>query len=275
MVILLQLLAAILYAGLAVYFWRTRWCGAALDQSQSGLRPAERLTLLVALVAHGVALNRVLFAADGMHFGFSVSLSLMLWLAIALYWVESFHARMEGLQMLGFPLAAFCVLLPLLLPSPTLHINTDTPLFRLHLIVSMLAYSLFTLAAMHALLMAAAERGLRRGRMSPLLISLPPLLTMEHLLFRLIHLAFVLLTLALISGLFFSEEVFGRAVPFDHKTVFALLSWLIFAALLLGRHLRGWRGRLALRWTLAGFIALLLAYVGSHFVLEVILHRSL
>lgn len=266
-------MAATLYVGLAGYFWHTRWRGAALDQPQHGLQPGERLALLVALVVHGVALNQTLFVADGMHFGFSLSLSLMLWLAMALYWVESFHARMEGLQMLGFPLAAVCVLLPLLLPSPALRIDTDTTMFRAHLIASMLAYSLFTLAAMHALLMAAAERGLRRGRLSPLLISLPPLLTMEHLLFRLIHIAFALLTLALVTGLFFSEAVFGHAVPFDHKTVFAILSWLIFAALLLGRHLRGWRGRLALRWTLAGFIALLLAYIGSHFVLEVVLHR--
>jgi ABC-type uncharacterized transport system permease subunit len=96
---------------------------------------------------------------------------------------------------------------------------------------------------------------------------------MEALLFRLIHVAFVLLTFTLISGVFFSETLFGKALSFNHKTVFAILSWLIFAALLAGRHLRGWRGRIALRWTLAGFAALLLAYVGSRFVLEVILGR--
>ena len=77
--------------------------------------------------------------------------------------------------------------------------------------------------------------------------------------------------IALVSGVFFSESLFGKALSFNHKTVFAILSWLIFAALLAGRHLRGWRGRVALRWTLAGFVALLLAYVGSRFVLEVIL----
>ena len=96
---------------------------------------------------------------------------------------------------------------------------------------------------------------------------------MERLLFRLIHIAFVLLTLTLISGIFFSEALFGKALTFNHKTVFAIVSWLIFAALLLGRHLRGWRGKVALRWTLSGFVALLLAYVGTRFVLEVILGR--
>jgi ABC-type uncharacterized transport system permease subunit len=97
---------------------------------------------------------------------------------------------------------------------------------------------------------------------------------MEALLFHLINIAFFLLSATLLSGVFFSEVLFGKAMNLDHKTVFAFVSWLIFAALLLGRHLRGWRGRLALRWTLAGFATLLLAYVGSHFVIEVILRRA-
>ena len=102
--------------------------------------------------------------------------------------------------------------------------------------MAMLAYSLFTLAALHALLMAVAEKRLHRGRLTPLFAGLPPLLTMEALLFRLIHVAFVLLTLTLISGVFFRRPLFGKALTFNHKTVFAILSWLIFAALLVGRH---------------------------------------
>jgi len=197
----------------------------------------------------------------------------MMWLAIAFYWIESFYARMEGLQMLGLPLAAVCVLLPLLIPSQHILVNAGSPAFRIHLLMAMLAYSLFTLAALHAILMALTEKRLHRGRMTPLFAGLPPLLTMEALLFRLIHLAFGLLTLTLLSGVLFSEQIFGKALPFNHKTVFAILSWLIFAALLFGRHRYGWRGRKALRWTLAGFAVLLLAYVGSRFVLEVLLGR--
>jgi ABC-type uncharacterized transport system permease subunit len=86
---------------------------------------------------------------------------------------------------------------------------------------------------------------------------------------------FAFLTLTLFTGIVFSETLFGKAIRFDHKTVFAIASWFIFAALLAGRYLYGWRGRVALRWTLAGFVALLLAYVGSRFVLEVILRRGL
>jgi ABC-type uncharacterized transport system permease subunit len=272
--ILLHLLAAALYAGLAAHFWRTRWRGAALDQPLTGLSSGERTTLLLALALHAITLSQEVFSAGAMRFGFSEALSLMLWLAIALYWVESFHARMEGLQMLGFPLAAVCVLLPILIPSQHILVNVDSLAFRVHFLTAMLASSLVTLAALHALLMAAAEKRLHRGHLSPFLAGLPPLLTMESLLFRLIHIAFILLTLTLLSGIFFSETLFGKPLSFDHKTIFAFLSWLIFAALLLGRHLRGWRGRQALRWTLAGFVTLLLAYVGSRFVLEVILGRA-
>ena len=84
---------------------------------------------------------------------------------------------------------------------------------------------------------------------------------------------FILLTATLATGVLYSEELFGRAPRFNHKTVFGVLSWIIFAALLGGRHVYGWRGRIAVRWTLAGFLMLLLAYLGSKFVLEVVLQR--
>jgi ABC-type uncharacterized transport system permease subunit len=138
----------------------------------------------------------------------------------------------------------------------------------------MSAYSLFTVAALHALLMTLLERRLHGGALSAPFAALPPLLTMESLLFRIIFAGFILLTLTLATGFLFSEDLFGRPLRFEHKSVFAIASWLIFAALLTGRRLYGWRGRIALRWTLAGFVMLLLAYVGSRFVLEVILRRS-
>jgi ABC-type uncharacterized transport system permease subunit len=271
--ILLHVIAAALYAGLAWHFWRTRWRGPVLDQPMAGLAVWERITLLAAISVHGITLAQEVFPGAGMRFGFSAALSLILWLAIALYWIESFYARMDGLQMLGLPLAAVCVMLPAAFPGQHILANAGSAAFRAHFLMAMFAYGLFTLAALHSILMAVAEKRLHRGRLSPLLAGLPPLLTMEALLFRLIHVAFILLTLTLASGIMFSETLFGKALTFNHKTVFAILSWLIFAALLMGRHLRGWRGRVALRWTLAGFGTLLLAYVGSRFVLEVILGR--
>lgn len=272
--ILLHLAAAALYAGLAAVSWRNRWRGPALDRPRAALNHWERTWLLAALITHGATLGFGIFPGTAMHFGLSIAISMILWLAVAFYWIESFYTRMEGLQMLSLPVAALAVLLPTVFPAQHLLANADSIQFRLHFLIAMLAYSLFTLAALHAILMAVAEKQLHRGRLTPLLASLPPLLTMETLLFRLIHIAFVLLTLTLATGILFSETLFGKALTFNHKTIFAILSWIIFAHLLAGRHFRGWRGRKALRWTLAGFVALLLAYIGTRFVLEVILGRA-
>src|SRR5260221_11008753 len=132
---------------------------------------------------------------------------------------------------------------------------------------------MFTIAALQAILMTLMERRAHSRALARPLAAPPPLHRMEQLLFRVILAGFLFLTLTLVTGIVFSETLFGRAMKFDPKTVFAVASWFIFAALLAGRYFYGWRGRTALRWTLAGFVALLLAYVGSRFVLEVILRR--
>jgi ABC-type uncharacterized transport system permease subunit len=209
-----------------------------------------------------------------MRFGFGVAISLMVWLAVCFYWVETLYTRLDGLHAAVMPAGAIGSLVPLLFPGDHVLANATSPAFRAHFVVAMLAYSLFTLAALHAMLMAVAGRQLHNARFSRLLSGLPPLLTMEALLFRLISIAFVLLTLTLASGVLFSESLFGQAFRVDHKTIFAFVSWFLFGGLLVGRHLWGWRGRLALRWTLAGFVALMLAYLGSRFVIEVVLHRT-
>jgi ABC-type uncharacterized transport system permease subunit len=271
--ILLHVVPASLYALLTAHFWHARWHKAAFERI-AGIRTWERMVLLVALLVQGVGLFREIFPNGGMRFGFSYALPLIFWLALLFYWIESFYARLEGLHMLGLPLAAVCALLPLVFPGQHYLLHVDSPVFRAHFLMAMLAYSLLTLAALHALLMASAEKQLHRGRLSRALANLPPLLTMEALLFRLILIGFVLLTLTLGSGILFSETLFAKALSWDHKTVFAIASWVIFAALLVGRHFYGWRGRQALRWTLAGVVALMLAYVGTRFVIEVVLHRG-
>ena len=267
------MLAAALYLGLAALSWRRRWRGPVLDRPPVGLATWERAGLLVALLAHGTTLVREIFPGDAMHFSFSIAVSMILWLAIAFYWIESFYARMDGLQMLGLPVAAVAVMLPSIFPAQHLLANAHSMEFRAHFLVAMLAYSLFTLAALYAVLMSIVERKLHQNALNSSLARLPPLLAMEGLLFHLIFLAFVLLTLVLGSGILFSEEIFGKPLIFDHKTLFGVASWLVFAALLLGRRIYGWRGRIALRWTITGFVFLLLAYVGSRFVTEVLLGR--
>jgi ABC-type uncharacterized transport system permease subunit len=254
---------------LAWHFWHTRWRRA--DQ-RKGLRAWERAAILVPLALHGWLLYQGIFARE-LRFGFAQALSVMMFLGVAFYWIENLFYDLEGMHPLVLPLAALAVPLPALFPglaSAGAHAQAAT--FKLHLALAMVAYSLFIIALLHATLMALVERRLHQK--GSFFAGLPPLLTLEQLLFRVIGAAFVFLTLTLVTGIFFSETLFGRALRADHKTVFAVLSWVTFGLLLAGRLLYGWRGRTALRWTLSGFVMLLFAYVGSRFVLEVVLHRA-
>lgn len=282
MPILLHSVTAALYGLLAFYFWHTRWgAGNRARGNDAGTVAAatpanwERPAILAPLLLHALLLYEVLFGAPELRFGFGLALSIILWLAVSIYWLERHFLNLEGMQPVLLTAAAVCSLLPLPFPGLVSPAYTHTVEFRIHLSLGMLAYSLFTIAALQALLMTLLERRLRGHTVAGPLASLSPLLTMESVLFKLIAVGFVLLTLTLITGAVFSETIFQQAMKFNHKTLFALISWLIFAALLAGRTLYGWRGRKALRWTLSGFSALLLAYVGSRFVLEVVLSRPL
>jgi ABC-type uncharacterized transport system permease subunit len=203
--------------------------------------------------------------------------------AAVVIWIEGFYLPMRGLDLVVLPLAALAAILPALFPGVAMDAASDTLALRLHLIAAIFAYSLLTIAAMHAGLMAAMDRYLHgtlranpgaNGLAARFFAQVPPLLPLETLLFQLIGAGFVLLTATLISGVMFSEELFNRPLRFDHKTVFAFAAWGVFGGLLIGRKAFGWRGRRALNWTLTGFVMLLLAYVGTRFVLEVILRRT-
>ncbi len=268
-----HILAALIYGALGFHFWNTRWRESENQCVTCPMQTWERLVIAAALVIHAAGLYDALFADIGMRFSFSFALSLMMWLAVLIYWLESFMARMEGMQPMVLPLAATCTILPVIFPNVHLVAHASATGFKLHFLAAMLAYSLLTLSALHAIFMGFTERALHNRSLKRSLASLPPLLTMESLLFKMLLIGFVLLTLAVGSGVFFSEELFGKPLTIDHKTLFAFASWGIFATLLIGRHAWGWRGKRALRWTLAGFALLILAYVGSRFVAEVILGR--
>jgi ABC-type uncharacterized transport system permease subunit len=268
-----HILAALIYGALGFHFWNTRWREGGNQCVACPMQTWERLVIAAALVIHAAGLYDALFADIGMRFSFSFALSLMMWLAVLIYWLESFMARMEGMQPMVLPLAAACTILPVLFPNVHLVAHASATGFKLHFLAAMLAYSLLTLSALHAIFMGFTERALHNRSLKRSLNSLPPLLAMESLLFKMLLVGFILLTLTVGSGVFFSEEIFGKALTIDHKTLFAFASWGIFATLLIGRHAWGWRGKRALRWTLAGFALLILAYVGSRFVAEVVLGR--
>lgn len=268
-----HILAALIYGALGFHFWNTRWREGENQCVACPMQTWERLVIAAALVIHAAGLYDALFADIGMRFSFSFALSLMMWLAVLIYWLESFMARMEGMQPMVLPLAAMCTILPVIFPNVHLVAHANATGFKLHFLAAMLAYSLLTLSALHAIFMGFTERALHNRSLKRSLSSLPPLLAMESLLFKMLLVGFILLTLTVGSGVFFSEEIFGKALTIDHKTLFAFASWGIFATLLIGRHAWGWRGKRALRWTLAGFALLILAYVGSRFVAEVVLGR--
>lgn len=279
--IVLYALTAAAYAALGVHFWRTRWGEGAGSEF---LSRAERVAIMLPLAAHSALLYEAIFGQSGLRFGFGHALSATLWLAVLFYWLANNFYGLAGMLALVLPGAAVTAVLPALFPGMETPAYTSTLAFRIHLLLAMLAYSLFTIAALHAMLMAMVERGLHRARqekgaigraLSGPFSALPPLLTLEALLFRILGLGFAMLTFTLITGVAFSEEVFGQALQLNHKTLFGFISWIVFGALLAGRRLYGWRGRRALRLTMTGFVVLLLAYVGSRFVMEVLLGRSL
>lgn len=269
-----HILAGLLYGGLGFHFWNTRWRESKNQCLACPMQAWERAAIAAALGIHAFGLGQSLFSDIGMQFSFGLALSLMMWLAVVIYWLESFMARMEGMQPMVLPLAAACALAPAVFSQTHVVANAAATGFKLHFLAAMLAYSLLTLAALHAVFMGFTENALHKRTPKRSLASLPPLMTMESLLFRILTLGFLLLSLTVGSGILFSEELFGKPFRLDHKTIFALASWAIFGMLLVGRHAWGWRGKRALRWTLTGFALLLLAYVGSRFVAEIILGRG-
>lgn len=178
---------------------------------------------------------------------------------------------MENLGILILPTAALTLFLEARYPSQGIVRATAHWPIELHVLFSMLAYSLLTLASVQAILLAMQDHYLHSRQPVGFLRALPPLQTMESLLFEMIGAGFLLLTLALASGFVFLEDMFVQHLV--HKTVLSTLGWLVFGGLLLGRLRYGWRGRTAILWTLSGFLILVLAYFGSKAVLELILQR--
>ena len=241
---------------------------------RADVRP-ESFLVPLGLVLHGALLHLRIITPDGLDLGVANAISMLVWLTLLIYWVAGLaYAGLTGILGLMAPLGVLALLLQVGIPTHHIVNYHGDTVFALHFAIAMLAYSLFIVATVHALVMLAEERWLHRGVLPPFLGSLPPLLEMEALLFRILLAAFALLTLTLVSGVFFSEQLFHQPFKANHKTIFGFASWLIFGGLLAGHYFRGWRGRKAVRWTLAGFVTLLLAYIGSKVVLEIILQRA-
>ncbi len=274
----LNFITALLYLAASAGAWLlAQRMGDAASNSQTGQAGWPNVALWLGLGTHAVAIGWALFGgvAVGINIGFSHAISLLVWLTLLSYILVGRDSRLTRLAILYLaPVAALAAAMVVWLPgNRPMDFGRIDFAFGLHVVVAVLAYAMFTVAALHAVLILVLQRQLHAASIASGQDGLPPLMRIEKLMFQLLWIAFVLLTATLASGVFFSEALFGKPFAINHKTVFAVMSWFVFGGLLAGHLFAGWRGTLAVRWTLIGFVMLLLSYIGSKFVLEVILKR--
>ena len=182
------------------------------------------------------------------------------------------RAALYAAGLVALPMAAGIMLLEWILPQGNLPLHEVSAGIAIHMISSVLAFGLLSIAGVYAFFVFFIDHVLRRHHLNPLVRSLPPLEVLEHLLFKTIAAGFALLTVSLLSGAMFINDIFAQHLI--HKTTLSITAWLVFGILLWGRWRYGWRGSLAVRLTLAGIVLLILAYFGSKLVLEMILGKS-
>lgn len=260
---ILSLIASLLYAIEAYRHW-----GDANNEKNSR---HDQIVALVAIACHWAITIDHTVLNDGYMLSFTNTASIVAVFIATLVFVASLRMPINSLASPTYGIALIIVIMmmtqPFRLPKPSL---ISAGLLS-HVLLSLLAYSTFTIAALHAVLLAAQEQRLKRRQTSKLLSFLPSLQTMENLLFKMIWAGQTLLTTGIISGMIFLQDIFAQHLV--HKTILSLAAWLIFGALLWGRHVSGWRGNTAVKFTLGGFAILMLAYFGSKLVLEIILQR--
>lgn len=280
--ILLHIAVAALYALTALALWPA----AVPSDIRTGALPRPPATwvawlLPAALLLHGWLAWHDVATPEGLDISLLNAVSVVSALVAAVAWASGLLRTLPVVGTIVLPVSAAAILMPALLPrifpaafaSPHLYTYASDALAAAHVAVALVSYAMFLVAALQALVLMGLEKRLRRPVPDPDAAALPPLLTLERFLFRLVAVGFVLLTLTLASGMLFTEQLFGKPLTFTHKIVFSVLGWSTFGALLWGRWRYGWRGRIALRWIVAGTAFLFLAYLGSKFVLEVLLGR--
>ena len=259
-----SLAAASLYAGAAIYQ------GLRLSQRST---PDKRLLALIGVLAlffHGGSLFMQLHSSAGLTLDFFNASSLIAFAVILLTLLACVRIPVENLLMLLFPLGCLTVLLAQFMPSGTIQPITEQPGIRVHILLSIIAYGMLTIAVLQSLLLLLQDHQLKNKHPSGLIKNVPPLQTMESLLFGFLWAGWLLLSLSLLSGALYIDNLFAQHLV--HKTILSCFAWIVFAVLLWGRHQLGWRGHKAIRLTLAGFCLLMLAYFGSKLVREFILH---
>ena len=244
--------------------------GISAEASPRGNNQALLILAVAGALLHGFSNYQVIWAEGVLNLGIATSMSLVSWIMLVFVLIASFRLPLSNLLVLLLPIAALGSLLTLAAPSaPVLPTASVSDPLIWHIMISIVAYSILFMAACQSVLLAILEHRLKSKQTLRFLRLLPPLQTMESLLFGLLWTGITALTLAIGSGFLFLDDMFEQRVV--HHTVLALASWVLYAALLAGHRLLGWRGTTAVRWTLIAFSLLLLGYLGSKFVIEVLL----
>ena len=259
------MLSLLEFAAALAYLW-SAWTlrRRAHDRPQPALILFVALAILLQALGIGLDMN----AAAQWRLGVGEALNLFLWQCCVVHLLLGLRWPLWHLGHWLWPLTAVAIAISWLLPEGTTSATTLSPALRIHILLSLLAYACLTLAAMQTLAYSMLDKRLRAGRHTH---SLPPLQVMEELVFRLVTIGFALLCASIASGFLFVDDFFGQHLA--HKAVLSLIAAALFGGLVAGRLLRGWRGRIAIRWTLGAYFSLLLAYFGSKLVLEQILGR--
>lgn len=262
--LLTSLAAAGLYASATAY---------QSFQLSRRVTPDKRLLIalgLLALLGHALSLFHQLLGPAGLSIDFFSAASLISAAVILLTLLACLRIPVENLLLLFFPLGCVTVLLAQFMPAGAIRPIDEEPGILAHILLSITAYGMLTIAAFQSLLLLLQDHQLKHKHPSGLIKNFPPLQTMESLLFGFLWTGWALLSLSLLSGALFLEDLFAQHLV--HKTILSCFAWVVFAVLLWGRYQLGWRGHKAIRWTLAGFCLLMLAYFGSKLVREFILH---
>lgn len=227
---------------------------------------------VLALVAHGLLIAQTVHHDGGFDLSLFKSSVLISWLIVFLLLGLNLTKPVGSLFLAGYPIAMLTIIMALIQHTPSRVVPDQSYGMLSHIALSVTAYSLFTLAAIQAILLQLQNHQLKHNYNSLLVRNLPPLQTMESLLFEMVWAGVVLLILAIVTGALFIEDLFAQHLA--HKTTFSLLSLLVFVGLLVGRYTKGWRGVTASHWTLAGCALLMIAFYGTKFMLEVVFQQG-
>ncbi|MBQ0796513.1 inner membrane protein YpjD [Zhongshania sp.] len=261
-----------LYSSIAAIAFYTIAAGMQYRGLNRDLSRPSLLTGLAAVLCHAVAAITAIHTVNGMDLGVIQVLSLITWLICLITVSASLRRPLHNLLIPLYPLAAVSLLAELLIPERQQLLQHQPIGVLCHILLSILAYSVLTIAATQAIVLAFQDRMLREHHLKGLPSILPPLQTMEAMLFELIWAGFALLSLAIITGGIYVDDMLAQHLL--HKTAFSVLSWILLAILLCGRVALGWRGKVAIRWTLWAFGCLLLGYLGTKIALSIIIHVS-